>query len=77
VILASALTELDAWVQGVLFPVSVAFIVGCAGVSVRCLISILREFQETRRDVLEARRELRRISHALVRAGILDDDPDG
>lgn len=75
--IAGALTDLDAWVQGVLFPVSVAFIVGCAGVSVRCLVRILREFQATQREVKEARRELRRITHALARAGILADiDPD-
>lgn len=61
---AAALTDLDEWARGVLFPLAVLFVAACAGGIWRCLRNILTEFQETRRDV-------QRITVALEVAGIL------
>jgi hypothetical protein len=68
-VVASALTDLDAWTTGVLFPVAVAFLIAAAGYVIKCLHSILREFKQTRHDVA-------RMIRALDKAGLLPDDED-
>lgn len=63
----AVLTDLAEWERGVVFPLVVVLIAGVVGYTARCATRILAEFQETRREV-------QRITHALRRAGILDDD---
>lgn len=62
---AGALTDLDEWARGVLFPLAVLFVAGTFGWIARCLTNILREFRDTRTEVRDIRR-------ALQRAGLME-----
>lgn len=68
-VLAGALTDPEAWVVNVVFPLAVVVLGGLMALAARTLVSVRDEFRGMRRDIDELRKGLAAVRAEVRRRG--------